>query len=352
MESYQEEKERGNRDDYTAFVSQIHPKVDERDLFEFFSLVGRVEDIRLIRDQRTQKSKGLCYVEFYEKESVHKAVALTGQLLRGYPITVQQCISHDTEVVDQGMRLYVGQLHPNVTEADLRPVFEAFGPVDFVDLKLDPGTGESKGFAFVQYKHSAEAKTALQALDGLELAGRRIKVGAVDASTEGIQSLNELDAGENDDGDGGGIGLTAQGRAALMQRLSRGMVQTPGVGGGPPRAAPAPMHRSAPTPTLIQPTTCLVVKNMFSPATESEPEWWLDIRDDVMEECEKYGPAPIHCEVDRENQQGVVYLQLRDVPSSTRVQQAFHGRFFASRQIVAEFVSETTYFMKFPKQRR
>ena len=46
--------------------------MDERDLFEFFSHVGTVEDIRLIRDQRTQKSKGLCYVEFSDKESVPK----------------------------------------------------------------------------------------------------------------------------------------------------------------------------------------------------------------------------------------------------------------------------------------
>jgi hypothetical protein len=43
------------KDQFLIFVSQVHPKVDERDLFEFFSIVGRVEDIRLIRDQRTNK---------------------------------------------------------------------------------------------------------------------------------------------------------------------------------------------------------------------------------------------------------------------------------------------------------
>jgi RNA-binding protein 39 len=58
---FDEDREQ-NRDDFTIFVHQIHPKVDDRDLFDFFSHVGRVLDIRLIRDQRTLKSKG--YVAF------------------------------------------------------------------------------------------------------------------------------------------------------------------------------------------------------------------------------------------------------------------------------------------------
>ena len=47
-------------------------------------------------------------------------------------------------------RLYVGSLHFNLTEADIKQVFEPFGPL-FVDLHKDPATGRSKGYAFVQY---------------------------------------------------------------------------------------------------------------------------------------------------------------------------------------------------------
>src|SRR4051794_15512471 len=48
----------------TIFVTGIHPKIDDMDLFEFFSHAGRVDDIQLIKDGRTGKSKGLAYVEF------------------------------------------------------------------------------------------------------------------------------------------------------------------------------------------------------------------------------------------------------------------------------------------------
>ena len=47
-------------------------------------------------------------------------------------------------------RLYVGSLHFNLTESDIRQVFEPFGELEFVDLHRDPVTGRSKGYAFVQ----------------------------------------------------------------------------------------------------------------------------------------------------------------------------------------------------------
>ena len=47
-------------------------------------------------------------------------------------------------------RLYVGSLHFNLTESDIKQVFEPFGELEFVDLHKDPITGRSKGYCFVQ----------------------------------------------------------------------------------------------------------------------------------------------------------------------------------------------------------
>lgn len=48
------------------------------------------------------------------------------------------------------LSLYVGSLHFNLTESDIKQVFEPFGDLEFVDLHRDPGTGRSKGYAFIQ----------------------------------------------------------------------------------------------------------------------------------------------------------------------------------------------------------
>ena len=72
-------------------------------------------------------------------------------------------------------RLYVGSLHFNLTESDIKQVFEPFGELEFVDLHKDPMTGRSKGYAFVQYKRGEDAKMALEQMDGFELAGRTVR---------------------------------------------------------------------------------------------------------------------------------------------------------------------------------
>jgi len=48
------------------------------------------------------------------------------------------------------LRLYVGSLHFNLTESDIKQVFEVFGELEFVDLHRDSMTGRSKGYAFIQ----------------------------------------------------------------------------------------------------------------------------------------------------------------------------------------------------------
>jgi RNA-binding protein 39 len=41
---------------------------------------------------------------------------------------------------------------------------------------LDPETGRSKGFGFIQYKKADDAKQALEKMNGFELAGRNVRL--------------------------------------------------------------------------------------------------------------------------------------------------------------------------------
>ena len=50
-------------------------------------------------------------------------------------------------------RLYVGNIHFNVTEQDLEAVFSPFGELEFVQLQKDD-SGRSRGYGFVQYDFS------------------------------------------------------------------------------------------------------------------------------------------------------------------------------------------------------
>lgn len=58
------------RDARTVFCMQLSSRIKSRDLEDFFSVVGKVNDVRIITDAKTRRSKGIAYVEFVEVESV------------------------------------------------------------------------------------------------------------------------------------------------------------------------------------------------------------------------------------------------------------------------------------------
>ena len=74
------------------------------------------------------------------------------------------------------MRIYIGNLSYDVTEAEIKTEFEAFGRVDSVSLIIDRDTGRSKGFGFVEMPTAAEAQAAISALNGKEIRGRNVTV--------------------------------------------------------------------------------------------------------------------------------------------------------------------------------
>jgi RNA recognition motif-containing protein len=67
--------------------------------------------------------------------------------------------------------IYVGNLHYQTTEAELRKLFASYGAVERVLIPHDPATLKSRGFAFVEMQDEAAAREAIRGLNGSELRG-------------------------------------------------------------------------------------------------------------------------------------------------------------------------------------
>jgi len=74
------------------------------------------------------------------------------------------------------VKLYVGNLSFQTTQQDLEELFGQVGQVESVSIVTDRGTGQPRGFAFVEMSGNAEAQAAIQNLDGREVDGRALKV--------------------------------------------------------------------------------------------------------------------------------------------------------------------------------
>jgi RNA recognition motif-containing protein len=72
--------------------------------------------------------------------------------------------------------ILVANLNPNVTEQDIRSLFETHGAVQRSKMMTDRWTGLSRGFGFIQMKTDEEAEKAIVVLNGTDLKGKTMKV--------------------------------------------------------------------------------------------------------------------------------------------------------------------------------
>jgi RNA recognition motif-containing protein len=74
------------------------------------------------------------------------------------------------------MNLYLGNLSRDVTEADLRQLFEPFGKINSVSVIKDKFSGVSKGFGFIEMPVKEEAEAAIKALHRQQFKGQSMDI--------------------------------------------------------------------------------------------------------------------------------------------------------------------------------
>ncbi|RCN24035.1 hypothetical protein ANCCAN_30276, partial [Ancylostoma caninum] len=79
--------------------------------------------------------------------------------------------------MDVGANIFVGNLDPEVDEKLLYDTFSAFGVILQVPkIMRDPETGNSKGFAFINFASFEASDMAMEAMNGQFLCNRAISV--------------------------------------------------------------------------------------------------------------------------------------------------------------------------------
>ncbi|KAI0036654.1 hypothetical protein K488DRAFT_40675 [Vararia minispora EC-137] len=199
-----------NKEDTTnhfhVFVGDLSPEVNDDVLAKAFSAFGTLSDARVMWDMNSGKSRGYGFLAFRDKTDAEQAIAtMNGEWLgsrairvnwanqktqgappgssggvsagtgggspapmnfQGGPLAyesvVQQTPAYNTTV-------YVGNLVPYCTQADLIPLFQSIGYLSEVRMQAD------RGFAFVKLDTHEHAAMAIVQLQGQMVHGRPIK---------------------------------------------------------------------------------------------------------------------------------------------------------------------------------
>ncbi|KAF8746286.1 hypothetical protein AX14_000081 [Amanita brunnescens Koide BX004] len=191
---------------FHVFVGDLSPEVNDEVLAKAFSAFGTLSDARVMWDMNSGKSRGYGFLAFRDKTDAEQAIAtMNGEWLgsrairvnwanqktqggggatvvaprpaatgtapapinfQGGPLTyesvVQQTPAYNTTV-------YVGNLVPYCTQADLIPLFQSIGYLSEIRMQAD------RGFAFVKLDTHEHAALAIVQLQGQMVHGRPIK---------------------------------------------------------------------------------------------------------------------------------------------------------------------------------
>jgi RNA recognition motif-containing protein len=79
-------------------------------------------------------------------------------------------------------KLYVGNIPWTFNNNQLSDTFKIHGNVISAKVVTDKESGKSKGFGFVEMENENDANSAIKALNGSEINGRKLVVAAAKAS--------------------------------------------------------------------------------------------------------------------------------------------------------------------------
>ncbi|PNT76912.1 hypothetical protein BRADI_1g55511v3, partial [Brachypodium distachyon] len=78
--------------------------------------------------------------------------------------------------------VFVGGLHYDAKEEDVRAVFRKAGEITQVRVIPNTQTGKNKGYCFVQYREAAHAKKAIEELGNVKICGKHCRTAALDGN--------------------------------------------------------------------------------------------------------------------------------------------------------------------------
>jgi RNA recognition motif-containing protein len=134
------------------------------------------------------------------------------------------------------VRLFIGNLPYDATEAELREHFSAVAPLSYVSLPTDRTSGRPRGFAFVEFHDRAQAEEAIRRFNNQPFKGRPLAVNEARAREHSAEMRKNASARPS------------------ASRTDRGaqpdVAETPGHRGGPrrefgPDAAPRRSRKHA-----------------------------------------------------------------------------------------------------------
>uniref|UniRef100_A0A914BWP3 RRM domain-containing protein n=1 Tax=Acrobeloides nanus TaxID=290746 RepID=A0A914BWP3_9BILA len=170
-----------------VYVGSVSFEVREENIRQSFGVYGPIKSINMSYDAITGQHKGFAFVEFEVPEAAllcqdaMNGIFIGGRNLKvGRPSNMPQAQPIMEMIMTEARqynRVYVASVHPDLSETDLRSVFEAFGEIKKCQLARQVGGRGHRGFGYIEFSTAQACVEAIAGMNGFDLGGQILKVG-------------------------------------------------------------------------------------------------------------------------------------------------------------------------------
>ncbi|XP_057712584.1 poly(U)-binding-splicing factor PUF60a [Corythoichthys intestinalis] len=359
-----------------VYVGSIYYELGEDTIRQAFIPFGPIKSIDMSWDSVTMKHKGFAFVEYETPEAAQLAldqmnsVVLGGRNIKvGRPSNIGQAQPIIEQLAEEARafnRIYVASVHRDLSDGDIRSVFEAFGKIKSCMLAREPTTGRHKSYGYIEYEKPQSAVDAVASMNLFDLGGQYLRVGkAVTPPVPLITASGGLAAANftGQDPMGASVlralaGLPQGVMAAQAPGVITGV--TPARTGLPQVALVNPVLATPPAPKVEEDTAnkrqqvdgqhdinkifrnrqsrVMVLRNMVGQDDIDD-----DLEGEVTEECGKFGQVKrvvIYQERQGEEEDAAViikiFVEFCHTAEMNRAVRALDRRWFGGRKVAAE----------------
>ncbi|XP_043715041.1 splicing factor U2af large subunit B-like isoform X7 [Telopea speciosissima] len=326
-----------------VYVGGLPPSANEQSVATFFSQVmaaiggNSAGPGDAVVNVYINHEKKFAFVEMRSVEEASNAMALDGIIFEGTPVKVRRPSDYNPSLaaalgpnqpnpnlnlaavgltpgsaggLEGPDRIFVGGLPYYFTEAQIREMFESFGPLRGVDLVKDRETGNSKGYAFCVYQDLSVTDIVCAALNGIKMGDKTLTVRRANQGASLPKPEQES------------ILFQAQQQVALQRLVFQGGAL---------------------------PTKVISLTEVVSPDELKDDEEYEDIMEDMRTEGGKYGNL-VNVVIPRPGPNGElspgvgkVFLEYTDTDGATKARQGLNGRRFGRNLVTANFYAEDKF---------